>query len=281
MSDIAIIKSNGEKEVFNDKKLIRSLTKSGATEEEIHYTVSFVKKKLKEGMSTGDIYALAYKNLNSHKKRNPNAIRYSLKKSIMELGPTGFPFERFIARIFKELGYQTTTGIMVQGHCIEHEIDILAHNGIDVVCIEAKFHNEPHLRSDTKVALYVKSRFDDLIGQKIKIGDEYKHITKGMLVTNTNFTDTAHHYASCVGTYDLMSWNKPKEKNLLSYIEEFKLYPIGVVPELSQKEINLLVERDILTCTDLHINPQILNDIEMKKSKQEIILDMIKEICNS
>jgi hypothetical protein len=32
----------------------------------------------------------------------------------------------------------------------------------------------------TKVALYVKARFDDLLGQKIQIGEEYKHITKGI-----------------------------------------------------------------------------------------------------
>jgi hypothetical protein len=280
MEDIVIVKSNGAKEVFDGHKLTRSLKKSGASKEEIDQTVDFVISNLKSEMTTSDIYALAYKNLNSHRERNPNAIRYSLKKSVMELGPTGFPFEKFVGRIFNQLGYKALTGVMVQGHCIEHEVDVLAYNDTDVICIEAKFHNEPHLRSDTKVALYVKSRFDDLIGQKIQIGDQYKHITKGMLVTNTNFTDTAHHYVSCVGTYELMSWNKPHDKNLLSYIEEFKLYPIGVIPELSQKEINLLVEKDIMTCADLNANPQILDEIEMKKNKQEVVLEVVKEICN-
>lgn len=280
MEDIVIVKSNGAEEVFDEKKLIRSLKKSGASIEEIEQTVAFVVSNLKSEMTTSDIYALAYKNLNSHKERNPNAIRYSLKNSVMELGPTGFPFEKFVARIFNELGYKTATGAMVQGHCIEHEVDVLAYNATEVICIEAKFHNEPHLRSDTKVALYVKARFDDLIGQTIKLGEEHRNITKGMLITNTNFTGTAHHYASCAGTYDLMSWNKPEEKNLLSYIEEFKLYPIGVIPELSQKEINLLVEKNILTCADLNKNPQILDEIEMKKAKQEVVLETIKEICN-
>jgi hypothetical protein len=280
MKDVVIIKSNGAKEVFNEYKLVRSLKKSGAQEEEIRKTVDFVLANLKPEMTTSDIYALAFKNLNSHKERNPNAIRYSLKNSVMELGPTGFPFEKFVARIFRELGYEALTGVMVKGHCIEHEVDVLAYNATEVICIEAKFHNEPHLRSDTKVALYVKSRFDDLIGEKIKIKDEYKHITKGILVTNTNFTNTAYHYVSCVGTYELMSWNKPEEKNLLGYIQEFKLYPIGVVPELSQKEIDALVEKHILTCADLAANPQVLDEIDMKKSKQELVLETIKEICN-
>lgn len=280
MTDILIVKSNGSKEVFKKNKLIRSLKKSGASEEEVLKTVEFVLKNLKSEMTTNEIYALAFKNLNSQKERNPNAIRYSLKNSLMELGPTGFPFEKFVARVFNELGYKTSTGVMVEGHCIEHEVDVLAYNDTEVICIEAKFHNKSHLRSDAKVALYVKSRFDDLIGEKIKMRDEYKHITRGILVTNTNFTDTAHNYVTCVGTYELMSWNKPEEKNLLSYIEKFKLYPIGVVPELSQKEIDVLVEKHILTCSDLAANPEILHDMGMKKSKQILILNTIEEICN-
>lgn len=280
MSDIVIIKSNGQEEVFNEEKLIRSLQKSGASEEEITQTVRFVKAKLKKNMSTGDIYSLAYKNLSSHRKRNPNAIRYSLKKSVMELGPTGFPFEKFVARVFTELGYTCKTGIMVQGNCIEHEVDIFAYNDTDVICIEAKFHNEAHLRSDAKVALYVKARFDDLVGQKIQIGDVERQITKGILITNTNFTDTVHHYAACINTFDLISWNKPSEKNLLYYIEEYDLYPIGVIPELSQKDIDLLVNKEIMTCRDIKNNSHMLDEVGIRKSKKEIILKTVEEICN-
>ncbi len=280
MSDIYIVKSNGEEEVFDENKLIRSLIKSQATEAEINQTVSYVKSKIKKNMTTSDIYALAYKNLNSHKKRNPNAIRYSLKKSVMELGPTGFPFEKFISKIFHAMGYTCKTGIMVQGNCIEHEIDIFAYDEKDVICMEAKFHNEPHLKSDTKVALYVKARFDDLIGQKVQIGEDYRHITKGILITNTNFTDTAHNYASCVGTFEVISWNRPHDKNLMHYIETYNLYPVSVIPEISQKEIDLLVNREILTCSDLKNNPQVMDEIGMRKSKQEVILDTISQVCN-
>ena len=265
MQDIVILKSDGSQEVFDQEKLIRSLKKSGASEKEITDTVAYVRKKIKPGVTTGDIYALAYKELKAHRKRNPNAIRYSLKNSVMELGPSGFPFEKFVARVFTELGYTTKTGVTIKGHCIEHEVDILAYNGNDVICMEAKFHNEPHLRSDTKVALYVKARFDDLIGEKIKIDEEYKHITKGILITNTNFTDTAYNYVRCVNTFELISWNKPTGKSLLDYIEEFKLYPIGVVPELSRKEIDQLVDLGLLTCTDVLKNPEALDTIEMRK----------------
>lgn len=279
MADFVITKNNGEKELFAEDKLVRSLQRSGATEDEIKVTAASVRKKLKPNMTTGDIYALAYKTLNSFKKRNPNAIRYSLKRSVMELGPTGFPFESFVARIFTELGYTCTTGITLPGRCIEHEVDIFAYNETDVICMEAKFHNEPHLKSDAKVALYVKARFDDLIGQKIKIGEDYRHINKGILVTNTGFTDTASQYASCVGTFELMGWNDHAEKSILRYIEKYNLYPIGVIPELSRKEIDLLVGRGILTCNDLKKNTMIMEEIGIGRSKQAVILETIDSIC--
>jgi hypothetical protein len=279
MSDLLITKSNGDKEYFDPKKLKHSLERSGASEEEIKHTVEYIESKLQPDMTTGDIYALAYKNLNTQQKRNPNAIRYSLKRSVMELGPTGFPFEKFIARIFIELGYECQTGITIKGHCIEHEVDIFAHKGDDVICMEAKFHNEPHLKSDTKVALYVKARFDDLIGQKIKIGEEYKHISRGILVTNTGFTDTARQYASCAGSLELMGWNEPKDKSVLYYIEKYNLYPIGVIPELGKKEIEFMVSRQILLCSDLKKNLEIMNEMEFGKSKQEVIIETIDSIC--
>lgn len=280
MSSFQIIKSNGSIESFDEQKLIRSLQKSQASQEEIAYTLKTIQSKLKPNTTTEDLYSLAYKTLNGLQKHNPNAIRYALKRSIMNLGPTGFPFERFVARIFEKEGYKCDTGVMVQGHCIEHEVDIFAYKDGEAMCIEAKFHNEPHLKSDTKVALYVKARFDDLIGQKVVYDQKEHTITKGILITNTTFTDTAHTYVDCVGTFELLSWSKPSNKNLLHYIESCNLYPVTVVPGLHKKELQYLIEQNILTCTDLQNNLDILNTLNMTKSRQNEIKNIIGSICN-
>jgi hypothetical protein len=281
MQDIQIIKSNGEVEVFDDQKLITSLIKARATDEEISQVVKKVKSKLKQNMTTSDVYALAFKTLNSIQKYNPNAIRYGIKRSIMNLGPTGFPFEVFIGRIFEKLGYKVITGTMVKGNCIEHEVDIVAYNQEEVICVEAKFHNEPHLKSDTKVALYVKARFDDLIGQFINLEEKkYIPIKKGILITNTTFTDTAHFYVDCVGTFELISWNKPEDKNLMNYIEEYNLYPVTVVPGLHKKEIDYLISQNILTCNELKDNLHLLDDLHVHKNKKEILKGLLEHICN-
>ena len=280
MSDIQVLKSNGTLESFDEQKLIRSLQKSQASEEEILSAVAFVKENLKPNIPTSDLYALAYKTLNTQKKHNPHAIRYALKRSVMNLGPTGFPFERFIARIFEEMGYICDIGVTISGKCIDHEVDIFAHKDKEVICIEAKFHNEPHLKSDTKVALYVKARFDDLLNQKVTVNNNEYVVNKAILITNTTFTDTAHNYVTCVGTFELLSWSRPKEKNLLSYIEELNLYPVTVVPELTKKEIEFLVEQNILTCSDLKKNPNILDQVNIKPNRKKSIIETLSQVCN-
>ena len=279
MPDFVITKNNGDQELFNQDKLIRSLKRSQASEQEIERVLAHVTSKLREGMTTGEIYSIAHKALSATKGKNPNAIRYALKQSVMDLGPSGFPFELFVARIFAELGYMCQTGVMVQGHCIEHEVDILAHKGDEVICIEAKFHNEPYLKSDTKVALYVKARFDDLVGQKIQIDGQYKHVSKGILITNTNFTDNAQAYVSCIGTFGLISWNFPEEGSLLDHIERYNLHPITAIPELSKSDVTRLIEQGIIMCTDIREHPNVLDRLNIKRSKQESILETISIIC--
>ena len=279
MPDFVITKHSGDQELFDEQKLVRSLKRSQATDAEIERVITHVSSRLRDGMTTGEIYALAHKALTSFQTKNPNAIRYALKQSVMDLGPSGFPFELFVARIFTELGYMCQTGVMVRGGCIEHEVDVLAYKGDEVICIEAKFHNESYLKSDTKVALYVKARMDDLIGRKLNIDGEYRHVTKGMLITNTNFTDNALAYVSCVGTFDVMSWNHPEGESLLSYIEKYNLHPITAIPELSKHEQTRLIEQGVIMCTDIRDHHGTLDRIGIKKSKQHSILETIDLIC--
>ena len=46
----------------------------------------------------------------------------------MAFGPTGFPFEKLTAEILESMGYSTRTGVIVPGHCVKHEIDVIAAN---------------------------------------------------------------------------------------------------------------------------------------------------------
>ena len=109
------------------------------------------------------------------------------------LGPSGFPFERFLSEILKADGWHTQTGVMMTGRCVTHEVDVLAEKAGRRVGIEAKFHNDPGGHTDIKDVLYVWARYEDLK----KAPEAASRVDEGWLVTNTRFTRNAIRYASC------------------------------------------------------------------------------------
>lgn len=269
---IYVIKADGEKELFDQSKLEDSLRKAGANQKTIEGIVDHIRIYLDEDITTHEIYRHAFELL--HKEEKPIALKYSLKRAIMELGPSGFPFEDFIAEILKEKGYNAETGKIVKGFCVEHEIDVVAWNDKELVMIEAKFHNEIGIKSDLKIALYVKARFDDLSKVTFNYGRERK-LDEGWLITNTKFTSTAIEYGSCQGGMKMIGWNYPPVGNLHDMILESKLHPLTCLAGLNGREKKELLTRGIVLCKTIKNNPELLSSIGLNKSK---IDDVILEI---
>ena len=126
----------------------------------------------------------------------------------MELGPSGFPFEQFVAEIFRSKGYETVTDQIVLGGCVEHEIDVVAWKKDELIMNEVKFHGDIGLKSDLKVVLYVHARFEDLAENVYEYGGKTHKLTGGWLITNTKFTVSAIKYAVCK-KMNIVGWNYP------------------------------------------------------------------------
>ena len=217
MEKIFVVKTDGTRQEFDVRKLSASLAKAGASEVAREKIVSHISSEIKNGMTTNDIYHHAFELL--RKLEKPVAERYSLKRALAALGPTGFPFEHFIADIFKAKGFETLTDQVVRGKCTAHEMDVVAWKEGELIMVEAKFHHEFGMKSDVKVALYVKARFDDLYGRVFSYGGKERALTKSILVTNTHFTDKAMEYSECAGVA-LIGWNYPVRGNLHDMIIE-------------------------------------------------------------
>src|SRR5687768_7074750 len=144
--DVLITKASGIIEPFSSEKLYNSLKKAGASEEIIKEILANVRSKLYKGIPTKKIYRIAFNQLKTNSK--PVAAKYHLKKGIMELGPSGYPFELFIGEILKRQGYKTRVGEIVMGKCVSHEIDVIAEKNNDHFMIECKYHNQPGTFSD-------------------------------------------------------------------------------------------------------------------------------------
>lgn len=266
---ISITKSDGTTQLFEEEKLASSLKRVGASPEVVDDIVDEVEKEIWEGMPTTDIYRRAFVLL--HKHSMPTAVKYSIRRALMELGPDGFPFERFVARIFKMWGYDTITDQNVLGGCVEHEIDVVAWKKDSLAMAEAKFHNEFGLKSDLKVALYVKARYDDLSDAVFDYGGEKRKLTERWLITNTKFTDRAIQYGTCKDL-KMLGWNYPVKESLHDIIEQNGLHPITCMSTLTRDQKKDLIGRNVLVCIDIVGNPNVLHDIGVKPEDTEKIL---------
>lgn len=270
-----ITKADGTTEYFKVEKLRRSLRRAGADSREIHDIITAVDKTIYEGIRTQEIYRYAFDLLRASKP--PAAARYSLRRALFNLGPTGFPFERFLARLFSQQGYQTKTGITLEGKCAPHEIDIAAYNNNHSFVAEAKFHSRPGVKSDLQVAMYSYARLLDLKGRKI-CTEDICSIQEFWLITNTKFTSTAQKYGQCVGI-NMLSWDYPKHDNLHDRIQRAGLYPITVLQGLSAAQAETLIAKDIIVCRDLLEKEHILRHIHISKRKHESLMDEARLLC--
>lgn len=272
---ILIVKADGSREPFDAGKLEYSLRKAGAKDQEVQEVVESISSKLVDGMTTAEIYREAFDILK--KKEIGMASRYSLRRALLQLGPTGFPFENFIAELFTVDGYETTTGNIVRGKCGEHELDLIASKGGKCLGAEIKFHNKPGVKTDLKVALYVHARFIDLIDEKAPESGTCD-ITKGLLITNTKFTINAVEYGVCAGL-TMIGWNYPGTGNLQDLIEQAGIHPITCLTTLSEAQKRQLMENGILICRVLISNREALKSIGLSDEKVEAVLAEASVLC--
>ncbi|MBN2638702.1 MAG: restriction endonuclease [Bacteroidales bacterium] len=266
---VYVKKRNGDRVLFDEQKLIHALKSSGAQPLEIDAALLQVKSILYDGISTHKIYQTAYRSL--RKRSHHSAGRYRLKKAMMELGPSGYPFEKFVGKIFEGNGYRTQVGIIVQGACVQHEVDVVARNNSEQIMVECKYHSDVSIKSDVKVALYIHSRFLD-VSQAWKEQSELSHLNfKGMIVTNTRFSDDAMQYAKCVGL-ELISWDYPRGNSLKDRIDRLGFHPVTSLSRLSKSEKQSLLEAGIVLCRDLPKHRDVMKKLGFNQQKIDRVL---------
>ncbi len=272
---VRVVKANGETQFFDPEKLRGSLLNSGATEGAAEKVLGEILPSLKDGMTTNDIYRHAFDILGRMDK--PVARSYSLRRAVMELGPSGFSFEDFVAKILESRGYKCETRQVVLGSCVPHEVDVVAHNNKELIMVEAKFHNELGTKSDLKVALYIKARFDDIKENVFDYGGKGRHVTDSWLVTNTKFSSTALHYGECKNL-TMIGWNYPDKGNLKQMIEEAKLHPVTALTTLSREQKKLIMEGGFVLCSDIKKEPKVLNTLLGRDFDPTPVLEEISEL---
>ena len=270
---IIVTKRDGSEVVFDDQRIIRSMERVGVAKELYTRVLAHIKEKVQADntITTDEIFYHIREFLIDRDKKS--ALRFNLRQAIFELGPTGFPFEQYLAKVFRSQGYKASVDLMMEGECVTHEIDLLIEKDGVRETVEAKFHNQNGGKTDVHVLLYTYARFLD-------IKDKNK-IDKVWVATNTKLTSDAIAYAECKGMKAL-AWNYPPEENLHEFVEKPKMYPITTLTDLTIEEERRFIDNEIVLASDLlKISDDELSEKYLIDGKRiPVIRESAELICN-
>ncbi len=257
-------KADGTTENFDPHKLVSSLRRAGAADSVADTIARDIEQELWDGMTTQEIYSRAFTRL--REARHAIAARYSLKRAVLEFGPSGFPFEDYIGELFRAEGKKAEVRQLIKGACVEHEVDVVVTNGAEHTYVEAKFHNAAGFKTDLKTVLYVQARVDD-IGKG-----------RGLVVTNTKFTSKAIEYSTCKGLA-LLGWDYPQGATLHDRIDKSGLYPVTALTSLSRSEKTALLSQRVVLCNALPENTRVLGAAGITGPKADAVLEEVGALC--
>jgi len=246
MPRVMIRKNNGKLVPFDEQRIHQSLKRAGISPSQAKSIVTKVKKILRPKITTDEIYSKVHEEL---KKIAPEAgARYTLKTAVAKLGPAGFNFEKYVASILSAYGYKTELPYELQGACVTHEVDVIAEKEGRRIFIEAKFRNNFQDVVNIKDTMSTWARFLDLVeGAKLGL---CPHFDEAWIVTNGRFTKHSLNYGHCKNMH-LIGWNHPKERSFASMVDLSTLYPITVIEDLTDKELQAFISKELSLCREI------------------------------
>lgn len=276
-----IKKRSGEIEHYQAAKLQKSIENVGLSEIEAELIVKEIEaKRFKKTLTTRKLHQETFWLL--RKRSNAAAARYNVKRAVQELGPSGYPFERFFGELLKALNYKVEVGVHLQGNCLTHEVDVLADKVDDKndvrIMTECKFKNRLTHKVDTQTVLYIQARFQDLSKFWSK-DDKLPKNHKVCVATNTGFTTDAIKYSECMQML-LVSWDYPRKgRNLKRLIEDTATYPLTCLTTLTKAEKQILLNKKLVLVREIEANQSILNALNLTNRKRSKVLKEVENLC--
>jgi len=245
-----VINLAGQKEPFSWEKVFSSAQRAGSSKELAKKIADEISLLAYPGISTALIHEEVLKRLRENEPRA--GIRFSLKKAIQRLGPTGFPFEKYVGALFENQGWQVFLNQHLKGYCLTYEIDFLAEKGKKVLIGECKFrHALAKQKIPSKIILENYAKFLDLEkGEFFKIPAFPKKEISFILVTDAKFTHRTQKFARCY-RLELLGWRYPQDRGLEYLIESQNLYPVTILPSLDDDLARQCFEEKIILVKDL------------------------------
>ena len=192
-----VTKYSGEKQPYDQKKVLGSIARSGVAKAAAATILGVVENQLYDGIPTSEIYEIADREIEKYGLPPERRPFYHLREALAKMGP--FEFEGFVAQVLKKQGLVCQSDLIIPGFCVKHQIDVVAQDQQrGWYYVEIKHHRNFHRDTDLGTTAEVWARFEDL-KQGFSHGRHQYNFVTGWLVTNTKFSDHAKQYAKCKG----------------------------------------------------------------------------------
>jgi hypothetical protein len=243
---VMVVKWDGRTEEFDPSKIVRTLTRMGAPQSVAEEIADDLTDRIEEGMTTKEIYDMAVTELETH--REVVEFRRDLRDGLARIG-SGFIFEDYVRLLLEEYGYKVSGNVVIQGACVNHEIDSIAERDSETIYVEMKHHSVLERYTPFEVTLAAKAKWEDLqAGCEQGLND--CPFDRVLIVTNTRLTKHAQQYAECVGI-EHFGWNTPRGRGIDWFIENKKLYPVTILRTVTDEERDQLYAHKIMTLNQL------------------------------
>lgn len=243
---VHVRKADGTLQPFDRNKVLRTCQRLKLSQLESEEVLAEVEQKLFEGISTKKILDMVFEHGQKHKSHLGYMVDLREALGLMRSKPD---FEKFVALILEHDGYKTFTNKILQGKCIDHEIDVIAIKGNEIIYIEVKHHDQFHTFTGLGTFLEINSTFEDLMQGYLAHTQQY-NVTKPLLVVNTRISEHARKYSAC-RNIGYLGWKSPEHVGIEKHIEDKILYPITVIKGLDKSTQAILGDRGILTLKQL------------------------------
>mgnify|MGYP000707545939 FL=1 len=243
---IRVRKFDGSLELYDQSKVVRTAIRMGLDKKAAEELADEISSKVYDGIPTSEILSLIH---DLASKIRPE-LKYveNLREAISAMRPKP-DFEEYVRIVLKAAGYMVEPGRVLEGRCIDHEIDGIAFKDDEVVIVETKHHVNPHAYTGLDTVLQLWAALEDL-KEGHRLGFHNYPFTSALLVCNTKISMHAERYARCKGM-KYMVWNYPRAFALRDIIASHKIYPITMLKTLSRNQIAKLGDMGIVTISQL------------------------------
>lgn len=253
-------KADGSKEPYSREKVEKTILRMGANKNQARDVAEKIEARLYEGMPTSRILQMIFRFTQRHKPALKHLLDLRRGISVMDPKPE---FETFVRILLAQNGFEVTPNQILQGSCVEHEVDAIAKKDGETFFLEVKHHFGYHTLTgldESRIARAVLEDVTDFSPQRKK---DFR-VNRAMIVTNTRYSEHARRYGDCKNILQI-GWDSPQDCSLQIMIEKKKLYPLSCLRGLKHETRAKLVNYGIVLIKQL-------NDEEPKRLAREAAL---------